>query len=102
MVALIDGGCLGAAGVRACVRLSQSKGADFLAPAEGNQIFFLLLFRTEGKNRPGAQGNMGGENNACASVYAGKLFYGNGVADHVQSGAAVLLRIRDSHETHLA
>ena len=44
---------------------------------------------------------MGRQNHPCTAVHPGQFFHCNGVAQHVQPGAAVLLRIRNPHEPQL-
>ena len=102
MVALVHGGGLGAAGVGACVGLSQAEGADLLALGQGDQILFLLLLIAEGVDGPGAQRGVGGEDDACAAVHPGQLFHGDGVAQGVAPHAAVFHGEGDAHPAQLA
>ena len=101
VVALVHGGGLGAAGVGAGVGLGQAEGADLLTPGQGHQVLLLLLLGAEGEDGPGAQGHVGGENDARAAVHPGQLLHGDGIADGVQPRAAVLLGIGDAHQAHL-
>ncbi len=102
VVALVDGGGLGAARVGAGVGLGEAEGADLLTLGQGNQIFFLLLLGAEGEDGPGAQGHMGGQNHACAAVHPGQLLHRDGIAHNVKPRAAVLLGIGDAHQPHLS
>ena len=54
MVALQDGGGLGAAGVGSGVGLRQAEGADLLALGQGHQVLALLLLGAIGEDGPGA------------------------------------------------
>ncbi len=45
---------------------------------------------------------MGRQDDARAAVHPGQLLHGDGVAQDVQAGAAVLLGVGDAHEAHLA
>ena len=65
-LALVYGGRLGTARVRARIRFGQAKRADFFALAERDQVFLLLLFIAESEDRPGAKRNMGGQDYAGA------------------------------------
>ena len=101
MVPPVHGGGLGAAGIRTRVWLGQAEGADLLAPGQGNQILALLLLRPVGEDRPGAQGHVGGQDDARACVHPGQFFHGDGVAEHVQSRAPVFRRVGNAHQAHL-
>ena len=101
VIPLEDGGGLGAAGVGAGVGLGEAKGADLLALDQGHQVFLLLLLGAVGKDGPGTQGHVGGQNDAGAAVHPGKLLHGDGVAQHVQAGSAVFLGVGDAHEPQL-
>ena len=102
VVALVDGGGLRAAGVGACVGLGKAKGADFLPFGQGDQVLLLLLLGTESEDGPGAQGHMGGQNDACAAVHPGQFLHGDGVAEHIQPRAAVFLGIWNTHQAHFS
>ena len=54
VVALQDGGGLGAAGVGSGVGLRQAEGADLLALGQGHQVLALLLLGAVGEDGPGA------------------------------------------------
>ena len=101
VIALVHGGGLGAARVGTGVGLGEAEGADLLPLGQGDQVLFLLLLGAEGKDGPGAQGHMGGENHARAAVHPGQLLHRDGVAEHIQPRAAVLLGVRDAHQAHL-
>ena len=45
---------------------------------------------------------MGGENDACRTADLAQLLHGDGVAQHIRAGAAVLLREINAHHTELA
>ena len=45
---------------------------------------------------------MGGQDDARAAVHPGQLLHGDGVAQGIQPGAAVLRGEGDAHEAHLA
>ena len=102
VVALVLGGGLGAAGVGACVGLGQAEGAHLFAGAQVGQVFHLLLLGAEGVDGVGAQRRVGGEDDAGAAVHPAQLLHGDGVAEGVQSGAAVLGLIGDTHKAQLA
>ncbi len=102
IIALVYRGSLGAARVRACVRLGQPKRANLLALAERDKIFLLLLLIAESGNRPRAQRYMGGQNHARAAVHPGQLLHRNRVTQHVKPRAAVFLGVRDPHQAHFA
>ena len=101
MVAHVLGGGLRAAGVGAGVGLCQAEGADLSAAAQVGQVLALLLLRAELDDGEGAQRGVGGQNDAGAAVHPGQLLHGDGVAEHVQSAAAVLRVIGDAHQAHL-
>ena len=101
MVPLQYGGGLGAAGVGAGVGLGQAEGADLLALGQRHQILLLLLLSAVGEDGPGAQGHVGRQNDAGAAVHPGQLLHGDGVAQHVQAGAAVLLGVGNPHQPQL-
>ena len=45
---------------------------------------------------------MRGQDNACAAVHARQLFYCDRITQHIQTGAAVLLGVRQPHKAKLA
>ena len=42
------------------------------------------------------------KNNSGSAVYAGELFYGDGIADDIQSQAAPFLGVRDAQQSHFS
>ena len=101
IVSLVDCRGFRTAGVRARVRFGKTEGAELFALRKRRQVFLLLFVGTEGCDRIASQRNMRRKDNACAAVYAGQLFDCDGIALHIQTGAAVFLRIRDSHQSEL-
>ncbi len=102
VIAFILGGGLGTAGVGTGVRLCQAESADLFSGTEIQQILFLLLLRTEGGDGECPQGRVGRQDHACAAVHPGQFLHSDGIAEHIQPCAAVLLFIGDSHEAHLS
>ena len=101
MVALVDRGGLGTACIRTGVGFGQTERTDFFALCQRNKVFLFLLFGAKGKNRPRAERNMRGQDNAGAAVHARELFDCDGVAQHIQTGSAVLGGVGNTHKTQL-
>ncbi|MPM13544.1 hypothetical protein SDC9_59901 [bioreactor metagenome] len=102
MVALVQGGGLGAARVGACVGLRQAEGAQLLSLTQGGQILFLLSVGAEGEDGPCPQGGVGGQNYAGAPVHPGQFLHRDGIAGEVQPRAAKFLGKGDTHESQLS
>ncbi|MPM96816.1 hypothetical protein SDC9_143981 [bioreactor metagenome] len=93
---------LGAARVAAGVGLGQGESAQLFALCQRNEIFFLLRLGPIRENGPGPQGGVRGEDYPGSAVHPGELLHRDGIAHHVKAHAAVLLRIRNSHQSQLA
>ena len=101
VVALVNGSSFRTAGIGAGVGFRQAKSADLFSPRQGNQIFLLLLLGAEGKDGPRAQRYVGRQDHTRSTVHPGQLFHSNGIAENVQSHAAVFLGIRQAEPTQL-
>ena len=95
------GGGLCPAGVGPGVGLGEAEGADLLPLGQGDQVFLLLRLGAKSEDGPGTQGHMGRQDDPRPAVNPGQFLHGDGIAENVQAGAAVLLGIGDAHEAHL-
>ena len=91
--------------VSTCSGFGEAECAQLFALSKGNQVFLLLLFRTESHNGIAAQGSVRGNDDACGAADLGKLFHAHNVGQRIAALSAVLLGNRDAQETvlrHLA
>ena len=91
--------------VCSCTGLGKAEGSQLLALRKGNQIFCLLLLRSEGHDGITAQGCMCGNDNARGAADLGKLLHAHHISQGIAALSAVLLGNGDAQKTvlrHLA
>ena len=102
VVAFTDGGHAGAAGIGTGRGLGEAPGADEFSGREFADVLFFLRFVAGKKNVIGAEGGVGGDDDADRAIHAREFLDGSDIFDVAHAGAAVLRREDHAHQAHLA
>ena len=102
MIALVDGGAGGAAGIAPRARLGEPEAAEHAPARKQRHVAPLLLLGAELDDRRGAEVGMGADGERVARVHLGHFVDGDVIGELVHPGAAEFVAPGHAQKAQLA